>query len=190
MKRLSSLFIVLVFISCREEVLLPHAPNMKYTELHDTAVAFNQYYGLDVDGDGKRDFSFETLLVGDPVLKRDRKQFYINSKINTFLLVNNQDQVPVLNKEAMITITPPESFQWYEVSASVLAEKIINEDETTYWDGPWKSATHQYIPLLIKKDSVKYTGWIEISFDNQAEKLILHKSAICRESDKDIKAGR
>ena len=44
------------------------------------------------------------------------------------------------------------------------------------------------LPACINKDEKPYHGWIEISFDTVAEKLILHKAAISTEANKTVKA--
>src|SRR5215217_3513864 len=56
-------------------------PQMYYTNLHNKAVGLNEYERLDVDGNGTVDFSFSTLLVGDPLTQTDRVEFYASSKI-------------------------------------------------------------------------------------------------------------
>jgi hypothetical protein len=79
-------------------------------------------------------------------------------------------------------------YTWWEISAIVLAEKIITYTES-HWEGAWKNADHKYLPVQMKKQGKLYHGWIELSFNTTEEKLILHRSAISKEEDKDVKAG-
>jgi hypothetical protein len=126
-------------------------------------------------------------LVGDPILQRDRLQFIAHSKIDDNLLNNDEDQSPVLNRYDLISETH-QGYQWYEISAIVLAEKITTMT-SVFWEGLWKNASHKYLPVQIKRNNKLYHGWIELSFDTAAEKLILHRSAISTEAGKDVKAG-
>jgi hypothetical protein len=43
--------------------------------------------------------------------------------------------------------------------------------------------------VQVKKGGQAFLGWIEMSFDKEAEKLILHKAALSTIANKEIKAG-
>jgi len=163
-------------------------PQMHYTDLQNAEMRHNQPFALDIDGDGSTDFLFSTLLVGDPILQRDRLQFIAHSKIGTNLLNNDNDQSPVLNNGDKISLIQT-GYEWFELSAIVLAEKITGMTEPMHWAGLWKYATHRYLPVQLKKNGKFYNGWIELSLDSLSEKLVLHKTAISIEAGKDIKAG-
>jgi hypothetical protein len=160
---------------------------MKYTNLQEATVDHLHPRSVDIDKDGINDFSFGVLLVGDPVLERDRLQFLAHSKPNTNLLNNNEDQSPVLNRLDIISKTHS-GYEWFEISAIVLAEKITTMAES-FWEGLWKNATHKYLPVQVKKNNKFYNGWIELSFDANTEQLILHRAAISTEENRDAKAG-
>lgn len=177
-----------IFSSCTKDPIEPPAhPVMQYKDLQNAEVKYNQLKAVDMDNDGVTDFWFSTLLVGDPVLQRDRRQFYAHSKANTNLLNDANDESPVLNKLDLIS-KKQDGYEWYEVSAIVLAEKIVTMTET-FWQGAWKNASHKYLPVQIKRDDKLYHGWIELSFDAVEEKLVLHKAALSTEADKSVKAG-
>jgi hypothetical protein len=101
-----------------------------------------------VDNDGMTDFLFHLLLVGDAVLQRDRIQFYVSSGINRNLLNDAQDQSAVLNKMDVISKNMA-GFTWWEISAIVLAEKIITYTES-HWEGGWKMPTINFFPFNYK----------------------------------------
>lgn len=185
--------LILTFSACKKtnEVHLPEpepGPAMQYSNLQDAEIKFGQLKTIDIDNDGTADFFFSTLLVGDPILERDRRQYYAHSKVECYLLNNDDDQSPVMNKGDKIAKEIP-GYNWYEVSAIVIAEKIIPVYGPPFWNGLWTQAGHKYLPVNIKKNGVFYFGWIEISFDTITEKIILHKAAICKEPGKEIYAG-
>jgi len=163
-------------------------PKMQYTELNDKAVGFNSSYSIDLDKDGRSDFSFSTVLVGDPILRRDYRQYYINSNLYTNCQVNDNEETPVLQKGDKIASVPLEGFHWYNASLVVIAQKIIEENGTS-WSGNWKQVAHAYQPVSILKGDKTYYGWIELSFDMQTEKIILHRAAVAKEADVEVKAG-
>jgi len=162
-------------------------PVMSYKDLQNKEVKYGKVQYVDIDNDGANDFRFDVLLLGDPLLQRDRLQFYANSGIKRNLLNNNLDESPVLNKGDSISKTHI-GYNWWEISAIVLAEKIIN-DNGFFWQGLWKNADHKYLPIQIEKNNKLYHGWIELSFNTAEEKLILHKAAISTEEEKSILAG-
>jgi hypothetical protein len=162
-------------------------PIMIYTDLQNKEVKYGKFQYVDVDGDGPYDFLFNVVLVGDPILQRDRVQFYANSGINRNLLNSDVDESPMLSKGDSISKIHA-GYQWWEISAIVLAEKIVTNDGS-FWQGKWKNADHKYLPIQIEKNNKLYHGWIELSFNTAEEKLILHKAAISTEEDKSIQAG-
>ncbi|MCO4292852.1 hypothetical protein NF867_08270 [Solitalea sp. MAHUQ-68] len=192
----NGLFILLGFIlliSCKkddnetEEPPDQTHPKMFYRNLGDIEVKFGQIKYLDIDNDGVRDFYFNVQLVGDPVLQRDRIQYLANSLQQRYLLNDAQDQSPVLNKLDPISKTY-EGYTWYEISSILLAEKIVTFNGN-FWEGLWKDADHKFLPVQVKKNRELYHGWIELSFDKGKELLILHRSGISTEEDKEVKAG-
>jgi hypothetical protein len=179
-------------IACGKERPLVPAPVspqliMAYKELGNQEVKYGQYQYVDLDNDGTRDFLFNVQLVGDPILQRDRIQFYANSGIKRNLLNNDVDESPMLNKGDSISKRHV-GYNWWEISSIVLAEKLVYASGSS-WEGVWKNADHKYLPIQIEKNGKLYHGWIEISFSIAEEKLILHKAAISTEEDKSIKAG-
>jgi hypothetical protein len=189
------LFIAVVAVSLiacgKEKPLTPPAvspqPVMAYKDLENQEVKYGQYQYVDLDNDGTRDFLFNVQLVGDPMLQRDRIQFYANSGIKRNLLNNDVDETPMLNKGDSISKRHV-GYNWWEISSIVLAEKLVYASGSS-WEGIWKNADHKYLPIQIEKNGKLYHGWIEISFSIAEEKLILHKAAISTEEDKGIKAG-
>lgn len=165
------------------------AAQMRYTSLQDLEIRANEYYHLDIDGNGTVDFTFHTYLVGDPVLRHDRRQFLVSSKIETNLLNNENDESPLLYKGDVVRMQW-ENYQWFEVSSIILAEQIVPESGSSSWRGVWRGANHNFLPVQLIKGGNPYHGWIEISFDTINQKLILHRAAISQEPIIEVKAGR
>jgi hypothetical protein len=185
-------FTLFLFSSCEKNPVCEEPENpyarMHYTDLQNFEVKYGTYKRVDVDGDGTTDYSFETLLVGDALGQRDRLQFYANSKIETYQPVNESEQVPQLSAGEMVRMQYP-GYTWYEITAIVLAEKITPVTGQPYWDGQWKTASHKYLPIMIRKNGQRFYGWVELSFDTAAEKMILHRAAISIEAEREVKAG-
>jgi hypothetical protein len=45
------------------------------------------------------------------------------------------------------------------------------------------------LPIQIKKDNKRFNGWVELSFDMDAEKVILHRAAISKLPESQVIAG-
>ena len=188
----ATLLFCLLITACRKSgpesaPVAPH-PQMIYKDLHDAEVSYQQQgRTVDVDGDGATDFRFYVQLVGDPVLQRDRLQFLVNSAVKRNLLNDANDQSPRLQKTDTVS-TKHKGYDWWEISNILLSEKIIT-DTNTSWEGLWKDASQHYLPIQLDKNGKLYNGWIELSFSTDAEKLILHKTAVSVEENKTVQAG-
>jgi hypothetical protein len=185
--------ISILAVACKKEKMQPTIPSipshpvMSYKNLGDKEVKYGQSQYVDIDNDGTIDFKFSVLLVGDPVLQRDRVQFYANSGIKRNLLNSQVDESPMLNKGDSIGKVHS-GYSWWEISSIVLAEKIV-EYSGNHWEGLWKNADHNYLPIQIEKNNKLYHGWVELSFNTAEEKLILHKAAISTEEERSVQAG-
>lgn len=194
MKTLSTLLLAVTLLAACKKSESPQPvsptpqPVMQYLNLQDATVGFGQLKKIDINSDGTDDFLASTLLVGDPILRRDRRMYFISSAVNVRMLQDANNQSPVLNKNEEIKLQHT-GYGWFEVTSQLLAEKIIPETGASFWQGNWRQAIHQYLPVQLQKNGNLYHGWIELSFDMQQEKLILHKAAISTEAGKTIRAG-
>lgn len=189
---LFAIAIILLLTSCKKESLPTNPPTeshpeMQYKDLQNAEVKYQHSNVVDVDNDGSFDFAFSVQLVGDPLLQRDRWQFMAHSGVNKNLLNDASDNSPMLSRTDVIS-KQMNNYNWYEISAIVLAEKIVT-DNGKYWDGNWKSADHNFLPIQVKKEGKYFHGWIELSMNTTEEKLVLHRSAISTEEEKSVKAG-
>ncbi|HZF65118.1 MAG TPA: hypothetical protein VEZ55_11550 [Chitinophagaceae bacterium] len=191
-KILSSAIIILIAMSsCKKErdtSVGTQEPKMQHIQLMDAEVAQGGAKFFDLNNDGRRDFGFKTTLVGDPLLQRDRLLFEVFSGIGSFLLNNEHEETPPLRAGDEIGNIHL-GFEWHEISTLVLTEKHMYNSGEIGWDGIWKTANHRYLAIRLKENNRVYFGWIELSFDKVGEKIILHRAALCREANREIKAG-
>ena len=184
------MFLIALLFACKkEEIPIPESPQMRYVDLGNREVKFRQGYQIDLNGDNIVDFRFGTMHVGDPVLDRDRIQFFALSGFYSFLPIDHIENSKILSKGDKVGSTALEGYNWYNAAFTVLAEKIIPETGETYWQGSWKNMSHHYLGLQTEKNGKRYYGWIELSMDIAAEKLILHKAAISVVEGLDVAAG-
>lgn len=181
---------ILLFTACDDkEVTAPH-PEMRYTELNNVSIKFGQHKMLDLDGDNTQDLLFSTVLIGDPIARVDKRRYFVSGAFDAFSLVNVQEETPPLHNGDVITISNPAGFNWYNASSLMLAEKIIEETGPDHWEGNWKNADHKFFPVQLRKNQLRYNGWVEVSFKTDTEEMILHRAAIAIEPGKDVKAGQ
>jgi len=181
---------LLMLVSCKKTPVTDPVvqPDLKYIPLNDFELTAGKWKVVDVDEDGKADFHFETLLVGDPILQQDKLQFYAGSGIEDYLLNNEYEETPCLNKNDLIGRQNP-GFEWNQISALILAEKVTGMTGPSFWRGNWKDASHRFLPIRINREGKEFLGWIELSFHTETGKLILHRAALSIKPGVDIKAG-
>jgi hypothetical protein len=185
-----AILIAVGLFSCKKESVSDNfqQPPMQYTDHQDKLIGFSNPGSIDVDRDGNKDFVFEVLLVGDPVLQRDRRQFYIISRIHTALLNDDMDRSPALDQGSFI-LPAHIGYDWWEISAVVLAEKISPAQGPEVWDGNWKNAVRKNLPFRLARNNQFYYGWIEMTMDIQAEKLVIHRSGLSSIAGARVRAG-
>ena len=183
---------VILFSSCSKDPTAPlplPQPEMKYVDLSGKEITQSNSITLDLDSDGKNDLRFHTLLVADPIAKQDKLQFYAMSLVESFLPVNANEEIPVMNEGDMIFTNNFSNFSWFEISSIVLVQKVTGIAGPSFWEGPWKNAAHKFLPIQVKVNQQRFNGWVELSMNIQQQRLVLHKAAICRQAGKNIKAG-
>lgn len=166
------------------------APEMIYTDLQNRELKFHQAQAVDLDQDNKADIGFSTWYIGDPIEKKDKILFFAGSYVHSQLLVGQSNNSPAFKLGDVIPAKNYPGLEWYPVSQVEMAYRITPETGPVYWEGQWKNASHQYLAVQVTRDGQRYNGWIEVSFDMEGEKLILHKAAICKVAGKAVVAGK
>ncbi|MBL0357102.1 MAG: hypothetical protein IPP72_09540 [Chitinophagaceae bacterium] len=185
----------IVLVSCEKEnehkppVAIP-VPEMELIDLHDTAIRYGKPVTvIDLDGDNHSDLKFAVILVGDPILQQDKHQYTVSSGVNSKLAVNSSEQAPVMNKGTVIPLADFNGYKWWLVSSVMMIQRIENMNGAIIWEGHWKDAVKKYLPFQLIKNNQRYNGWVELSVDVLQEKIVLHKIAVSKEAEREIKAG-
>ncbi|RRB07151.1 hypothetical protein [Larkinella rosea] len=186
--------LLLLNVSCqqsKDSIVAPAPPadNLLYTDLTGKEVKPGGVVTLDLNKDGIQDFIFETQLVGDAVYRLDKVQYLIASGVDSYLPINDQESMARFNKGDEIPLNDFNGFFWYKISSNVLVQKVISETKPSYWEGNWKASNHHFLPVQVYKNEKRFVGWIEISVDTVAEKLVLHKAALSTIPERSVKAG-
>jgi hypothetical protein len=192
-KYFTLLSFLFVFASCKKEKTIPantDHPVMKVIELNDQQAGPGQTFLADIDMDGIRDLGFSTMLVGDPLLPGDKLQFYVTGNFDTWFAFNNADQSPLLKPDQDIHFNKFPGFLWSNAPALMLAQKVELVNGNIYWEGDWKTASHDYLPFYILRNGQRFFGWIELSFSMTMQKIIIHRIAVSTEAEKTIKTGK
>ena len=184
-----------IFTGCHrsdsEEITTPeNLVRMKYKNFDDLKIPFLRHYYCDVDDDGINDFYISSELLGIPAEDSDYHSFYVLGSVHTYSLVDINKECPILNKGDLIGKDIRADHHWLKENQVFLAEKVISSNGGYYWKRNWKDASHQYLAFSIKKNGKLYYGWLEISFSQDTETVILHRSAIAEEAERTVIAGQ
>ncbi|HEX4957433.1 MAG TPA: hypothetical protein VFV46_04595 [Lacibacter sp.] len=166
------------------------APELIVTNLNNYEIKYQQRgITLDVNSDTRADIFFGVQLIGDPVFKVDKRQFVVFSGPFTALPVNSIEQVIPLNANELIPLHPFNNSQWYEASEIVLMERNDFETGTIVWRGNWIDKGKKYLPFQHVHLNRRYNGWVELTAEQAEEKIVLHRMAISKEPEVEVKAG-
>lgn len=184
----------LLLFSCKKEntptVPSEPSPAVEYITIVDSVIKYgNKVIVFDFDGDGFSDLKFGVVLVGDPIEKKDKRQFRVASGISTKFAVNDVLGVPVMNKGEEVPLNNFNGFEWWLVSSVILIQRIEDINGSVTWEGQWKGAIKKYLPFQLIKNGKVHTGWAELTVNANEEKIILHRIALSKEPGKLIRVG-
>lgn len=192
---LLAVIIVVACISCKKENVIPTVPlppkvEMIYTDLKDREIKYQQTGAiLDVNNDNRADLFFGVQLIGDHINAVDKRQYIILSSLSTALAVNINEQIMPLNQKEIIPLDDFNGNNWYGASEIILMERNEFATGLIIWRGNWLDHGKKYLPFQVLKNNQRYNGWVEMTADKQGERLVLHRMAISKEAEKEIKAG-
>ena len=189
------LFLVIIFGSCKKEAGLENPSplpevEMIYSNLNDVEVKYMKNAVIvDINKDNRADLFFEVLRVGDFINKADKFQFNILTSIYTGVPVNSIEQIPVMQKGALVPLANFTEYEWYSASEISLFEKVLFENGAVQWHGNWLTVQKGFLPFQLRINNQRHNGWIEVTADQANERLILHRAAYSMLPNKDVKAG-
>lgn len=181
--------VLLAACSDKEENIVVPLPAMDYFDLQDQELSFGTARTVDFENDNNWDILFSSIAIGDPVLRRDRHQFFIGTDIHVSLQVSNEE-TPALSEGDVIGAVPLPEHHWYNGNGIGLAQRITPESGPQYWEGNWKDVSHKFIALQLIRGGKPYFGWAEISINSETGKMILHRAAMSRVPSTTVKAGK
>jgi len=197
MKTICYLLTTVILYSCKKDQALPETePNtlMMYQELGNQEIGVGTSQSIDIDQNGTNDLFFSITERTNPITGINEYCAIVFNLTGTYFPVKNEDQVPILSLGDKIhkDFFKTPTYKWSPWNTTYLAKKQINLSSTHNWEGPWVGGSHKYIPFFIEwiLGSLTY-GWIEISFDANRDKIILHRSAVAHinEFNKVVRAG-
>ena len=183
------------FAACRKsEQLTPlpeeQLPQMEVSNLADKAITYGQPgFAIDVNKDGRLDLFFGVQLVGDPLAQVDKRQYFAQSDIYTNLLVTPSEQTLPFNLNEKIEVENFRQSTWYNASSINIMERVEHVSGSIVWNGNWLGLSRRYLPFQLLKNNQRYNGWVELSAEPENGRLVLHRAAICKEAEKEIRAG-
>ncbi|HEX4877793.1 MAG TPA: hypothetical protein VFV31_14045 [Chitinophagaceae bacterium] len=197
MKHLFSNLIILVavvFVSCKKETTVENPSplpevEMIYSNLNNLEIKYLKDAVVDINKDNRVDLLFEVLRVGDFVNKVDKFKFNILTSIYTSVPVNSIEQIPVMQKGAIVPVANFSGNEWYSASEINLFEKVLFENGAVQWRGNWLTVQKGFLPFQIRINNQRHNGWIEVTADQANERLVLHRAAYSKLPNKDVKAG-
>ncbi|MEI6950092.1 hypothetical protein V9K67_23095 [Paraflavisolibacter sp. H34] len=168
----------------------PVSPVIYTARFPDSVFHYQHKPVLDIDHDGRFDFSSGTEIAGSR--EGDRWKYYLNPAPGwTILLDANENPVP-LDKGVVIGEDPGSGRSW-SLSNALLVEKWNRLDGSTHRSGAWYTPHRQYMAVRLKKDDRYYYGWIELGYqpkaDEPSDQFIYRTAAVARTSGRPVKAG-
>jgi hypothetical protein len=181
MRKLALLYLTFFsFISCQVDDSKPAL--ISYVNLNDATASQAKSFSMDIDKDGDTEFLFTTVLAADA--GGDYRQFVI-SPARENQVFEIAGRVGVLEADQEIAPGNP-----FDKNVQPMVVKTISNSGTS-WIGDWKDVRNRFIGIRFRlRDQGYHYGWIRVSFDKEAEQLILHDFAYRNITDMGIQAGR
>jgi hypothetical protein len=140
-----------------------------YTEI-DQDLSYNKFITIDADNNGRNDFYFTTVLVGQDNLSH---LFFQASPVSTsgakLLLNNSQELVIGMWSKAIDAGTPINSSTssntiWSNfMIKGMLMDIIESPSNAKTYDGPWVAMGDKYLAMQITIGGKVHYGWIHLS---------------------------
>lgn len=149
---------------------------------------------IDVNNDGKYDFSFGNTLVSDS--EGAHNLFYIRALDQHQLLLNTTTEISAGNWGAGLYVNDlveedqAKNFQWKR-DAGYLLDINKPDDRFTNYSGPMSfNGGSQYVGIRIKDGDAFKSGWIKLSYTMGSESIAVVEAAYLASENQSLKAGQ
>jgi hypothetical protein len=141
-------------------------------------------------GNEQPELLFDLYRVGDPIEKADKWMWTVVTGSRTYLAIDLQNEIPVLNSGNSIPVQNFGEYEWFPANEGNLMVRKESEDGSISWSGRWLNVAKKYIAVSPAQDGKRYNAWIEISTNSTTQSLILHRAGVSKIPDVAILAGK
>ncbi|MET7000035.1 hypothetical protein [Chitinophaga defluvii] len=167
----------------------PEPVNYTYKSLRDTTSSYLHPFELHMFADTSADFYFTVGLTHDT--RGTHANFFMLPLKSNRVQVKGEGDIPVFANGDAISGTLATPYRWDKITGK-FCELIVKDpppiDST--WEGAWSGAVKKYIPVQLHDHNKVYNGWISMSIDTVARKMILHEFGWNKIAGENAVAGR
>ncbi|MEJ8801602.1 hypothetical protein [Pontibacter sp. H249] len=191
-KMLTLAFMALAFTSCDKEDGELTEPLTYVHKQINSSFKYTAPTQVDVNDDGKNDFSFGNVLVSDS--RGGHNLFYVRALEANQVLLNMQEEISIghwsaaLQVNDMVQEDNSKNFQWVR-GAGFLLDQRKPDEVHTFYEGPLASYNTLYLGIRLKEGDTYKTGWIKLSYIMGSEKVDIVEAAFHPSASKAVKAG-
>ena len=170
--------------------------NIVYTKI-DQELSYNKFLTIDADQNGKNDFYFTSVLVGQD---NQSHLFLMASAVSAsgakILLDDSQELVigmwarPVSDGTLIGAAGPPYSSWSNYLIKGMLLDVIERDKETDVFNGPWVAKTDKYLPIQININGKLHFGWIHFTHRANEKRMMILGFAYHNVAGEIIRAGQ
>ena len=142
-------------------------------------------YYLDIDQDGRDDFSFQTVSFGENGNVYSR---YLIKPMNGNQIMHVEESAAIAEAGEMIAEEVPYgNVQWSDNHAEIIESTY--DGSSMNWFGTWSGGRDQYLGIKLVKDGKNYLGWVRIEVSPETEKAYVKEYAINRMAGEALLTG-
>jgi len=161
----------------KEESTIAH-----FTPATEASFSYASPYYLDIDNDGIKDFSFQTVSYGE---NGNVKSKYLVHPMNGNQVMHVEQSAAIAEAGEVISDELPRgNVHWSADYAEIIESTFTGE--ATSWFGTWSGERDQYLGIKLVKDGKTYLGWVRVQVNPQDEKAYVKEYAINRRAGEQL----
>lgn len=168
-----------------------------YTQFNQE-LSYNKFLTVDVDGNGKNDFYFTSVLIYHD---KQAHMYLTASPISenggmlqldeTQELVMNAMWAKPLNADTEIYSTPGSNTIWSNFMVKGVALDVVDTGvPVKIFNGPWVNRQDKYLAMRIRINGAVHYGWLRMSHSAGEQRMVLTGYAYNTVTGESIKAGQ